>query len=190
VTRLLVNLGEDGVRPVSSVLRAEETFKVEIVNDGPPKHVHLAVKGDAEPYVSPEAGNVYVEDDETVEVVVGPTPGEVEGELELSSDYGSDSATVELTVGEESDEEPEGTVKVDESLSQPMKPPEAESEDVPRVDVAVVVVLGVAAFLSLAFSFVFPAFQVLGVVVAAFAVLGAGFVWFISRSSDALRPKD
>ena len=71
-----------------------------------------------------------------------------------------------------------------------MKPPEAESEDVPRVDVAVVVVLGVAAFLSLAFSFVFPAFQVLGVVVAAFAVLGAGFVWFISRSSDALRPKD
>jgi hypothetical protein len=190
VTKLLVNLDEEGVRPVSSVLRATESFEVEMVNDGPPKHVHVSVKGEAEPYVSAEANNVYVEDDETVEVVVGPTPGRVEGELELTSDYGSDTATVELAIGDESDEEPEGTVEVDESLSQPMKPPETESDDIPRVDVAVVVVLGLAALLSLVFSFVFEGFQTVGVVVAAFAILGAGFVWFLSKSSDSLRPKD
>ena len=190
VTRLLVNLDEEGVRPVSSVLRATESFEVEMVNDGPPKHVHVSVKGEAEPYVSAEANNVYVEDDEKVEVVVGPTPGQVSGELELASDYGSDEATVELTVGDESDEEPEGTVEVDESLSQPMKPPESESDDIPRVDVAVVVVLGLAALLSLVFSFVFEGFQTVGVVVAAFAILGAGFVWFLSKSSGSLRPKD
>jgi hypothetical protein len=190
VTRLLVNTDEEGVHPVSSVLRATESFEVKIVNDGAPKHLHVSLKGEAEPYVSAEANNVYVEEEETVEVVVGPTPGQVEGELELTSDYGSDTATVEVVVGDESDEEPDESVAVDESLSQPMKPPSAESDDIPRVDVAVVIVLSLAAVLSLGFVFVFPAFQVVGVVVAAFAVLGAGFVWFISRSSDSLRPKD
>ncbi|MFP4188785.1 MAG: DUF7524 family protein [Halobacteria archaeon] len=190
MTRLLVNLDEEGVRPVSSVLRTTESFEVKIVNDGPPKHVHVSVKGDAEPYTSAEANNVYVEDEETVEVVVGPTPGRVDGELELTSDYGSDTATVELSVGDENDEETEESVDVDESLSQPMKPPTTETDDIPRVDVAVVLVLGLAALLSLVFSFVFEGFQVVGVVVAAFAVLGAGFVWFLSRSSESLRPKD
>ncbi|MCX2818786.1 MAG: hypothetical protein ACI9QA_000146 [Methanobacteriota archaeon] len=189
MTRLLVNLDEEGVRPVSSVLRTTDSFEVKIVNDGSPKHVHLSVKGDAERYVSAEANNVYVEDDETVEVVVGPTPGKVDGELEVTSDYGSDTATVELTVGDESDEETEGSVDIDESLSQPMKP-DAGDDEIPRVDVAVVLVLGLAALLSLVFSFVFEGFQVVGVVVAAFAVLGAGFVWFLSRYSDGLRPKD
>lgn len=189
MTSLRVNLDDSGISPATTVLEATESFEVEIINDGPPKHVNLGIIGDAEPYVSAEVNNVYVEDDQTVEIVVGPTPGEIKGVLKLTSDYGSDSAEVDISVGDETQTEPDEGVAVDDSLSQPMKPSE-ETDELPRVDIAVVVVLGIAAFFSLAFSFVFEGFSVVGVVIAAFAILGAAFVWFVSRSSDVMGPKD
>jgi hypothetical protein len=188
VTRLLVNTDEDGVRPASGSLHVTESFEIELRNDGAPKHVNLVVKGEAEPYVSVEANNVYVDEDDTVEVVVGPTPGELTGELELTVDYGSDSASVDLVVGDKSEAEPSESVEVDESLSQPMNPTEAD-DDIPRVDVAVTVVLGLAAFFSLISAVVFQGFEVIGVVLAALAILGVAFVRFISSSGN-LRPKD
>lgn len=190
MTDLRINLDEDGLRTASDSLRVTESFEVAILNDGAPKHVNIGVRGDAEPYVTAEVNNVYVEDDETVEVVVGPTPGVLDGELKLTADYGSDSETVELVVGEETEEETEESVPVDESLSQPMKPEAADTDDIPRVDVAVIVVLLLAALFSLSAALVFPVFDVVGVVIAAFAILGAGFVWFMSRSSEGLRSKD
>jgi len=190
VTDLRVNLDEEGLRTASDSLRVTESFEVVVLNEDAPKHVNIGVRGDAEPYVTAEVNNVYVEDDETVEVVVGPTPGVLDGELKLTVDYGSDSETVELVVGEENEEAPEQSVPVDESLSQPMKPETAESDDIPRVDVAVIIVLALAAVFSVSFSFVFQGFAIVGMVVASFAILGAGFVWFMSRSSEGLTSKD
>lgn len=190
---LRVTLDEDGVRPASGTYRAKESFDVVLSNEGSPKHVNLSVEGEAGPFVSVEVNNVYVEDEETVEVIVGPTPGEVEGVLTLSSDYGSDSAEVELVLGDEevsmTTEEGE-TVEVDEALSQPMKPEsEEEGEEIPRVDVAVGVVLGLAIVLSLLFGILFGQLGI-SMVIISIAILGGAMVWTIKRTAEGPRPKD
>lgn len=190
---LRVSLDEDGVRPASGTYRAKESFDVALSNEGSPKHVNLSVTGEAEPFVSVEVNNVYVEEEETVEVIVGPTPGEVEGVLTLSSDYGSDSADVELVLGDEevsmTTEEGE-TVEVDESLSQPMKPEAGdEGEEIPRVDVAVGVVLGLAIVLSLFFGILFGELGI-SMVIISIAILGGAMVWTIKRTAEGPRPKD
>jgi len=189
---LRVSLDEDGVRPDSGTYRAKESFDVVLSNEGSPKHVNLSVTGEAEPFVSVEVNNVYVEEEESVEVVVGPTPGELDGTLTLSSDYGSDSAEVELVLGDEemsmTTEEGE-TVEVDESLSQPMKPEEVEDDEIPRVDVAVGVVLGLAIVLSLLFGILFGQLGI-SMVVISIAILGGAMVWTIKRTAEGPKPED
>jgi hypothetical protein len=193
---LRVTLDDEGIRPVSKTYRAEESFEVAVSNEGSPKHVNLSVTGEAQPYVSVQVNNVYVAegDEETVEVVVGPTPGEVEGNLEVSSDYGSDSAEVELVLGDEGTDMSVSTeedgVEVDESLSQPINPEaEAEAEEIPRVDIAVGVVLGLAVFLSLLFGILFGQMGI-ALVVISIAILGGAMVWTIKRTAEGPRPKD
>lgn len=192
---LRVSIDEDGVRPASRTYRAKESFDVVLSNEGSPKHVNLSVTGEAGPFVSVEVNNVYVEEEETVEVIVGPTPGEVEGVLTLSSDYGSDSADIELVLGDEESttttEEGE-TVEVDESLSQPMKPEsedEGEGEEIPRVDIAVGIVLGLAIFLSLLFGILFGQLGI-SMVIISIAILGGAMVWTIKRTAERPKPED
>jgi len=186
---LRVKVDDEGVRPASESFHATESFDVVVSNDGSPKHVNLAVTGEAEPYTSVEVNNVYVGEEgvESVEVIVGPTPGEVEGVLTLSSDYGADTADVELTVGDEEQEAPEG-VEVDESLSQPMKPEAAEDDEIPRVDIAVAVVLGLAIFLSILYGLLFDPGTAM--IMIAIAILGGGMVWTIKRTAEGPKPED
>jgi len=184
----------DGVRPlVTDTVEAKDTFEIVLVNQGEPSHVHLSVAGEADQYVSLPPENVYVEDEETVEAVVGPTPGEVEGTLKITSDYGAHQAEVDITVELKDQVVEAGSVEVDDSLSQPMRPEEATADDnIPRVDILVGIVLGLTAFFALLFAILFEgaAANVIGVVVASFAVLGGAFVWFMRSSSDKPRPKD
>ena len=186
---LRVSLDEDGIRPAASTYRSPESFAVVISNSGPPKHVNLSITGEAEPYVSVQVNNVYVkeEDEETVEVVVGPTPGEVDATLLLSSDYGSDTAEVELTLGDD-DMKPTESVEVDESLSQPMNPPAVEDEEIPRVDIAVGIVLGMAILLAILFGILFGEFGI-ALVVISIAILGGAMVWTLKRVSQKERPR-
>ena|GEM_PF-2137081 len=190
---LRVSLDDEGIQTASGTYRAHESFDVEVSNDGSPTHVNLSIKGEAEPFVSVEVNNVYVEDEETVEVVVGPTPGEVEGTLTLSSDYGSDSSEIDLVLGDDetgmSATTEDGEVEVDESLSQPMKPDVDEDEEIPRVDVAVGVVLGLAIFLSILFGILFDQMGI-ALVVISIAILGGAMVWTIKRTAEGPRPKD
>ncbi|MDZ7687884.1 MAG: hypothetical protein U5J64_04030 [Halobacteriales archaeon] len=189
---LRVRLDDEGIRPVSKTYRAEESFDVAISNEGSPTHVNLAIEGEAERFVSVQVNNVYVAEgeEETVEVVVGPTPGEVEGTLKLSADYGSDSAEVELTLGDEDrDISPEGEgVEIDESLSQPMKP-ETEDKEIPRVDIVVGIVLGLAILLSLLYGILFGQLGV-SMVIIAIAILGGAMVWTLKRTAEGPKPED
>ena len=186
---LRVKVDDEGVRPASESFHATESFDVVVSNDGSPTHVNFAVTGEAEPYTSVEVNNVYVGEDgvESIEVVVGPTPGEVEGVLTLSSDYGADTADVELTVGDEDQEVTEG-VDVDESLSQPMKPEDSEDEEIPRVDIAVGIVLGVAVFLSVIYGLLFDPGTAM--IIIAIAILGGAMVWTIKRTAEGPKPED
>ncbi len=187
---LRVKVDDEGVRPASESFHAAESFDVVVSNDGSPTHINFAVTGEAEPYTSVEVNNVYVGEDgvESVEVIVGPTPGEIEGVLTLSSDYGADTAEVELTVGDDEQEVPEG-VDVDESLSQPMKPEDSEDEEIPRVDIAVGIVLGFAVFLSLLFGILFGQLGI-SMVIISIAILGGAMVWVIKRTAEGPKPED
>lgn len=187
---LQVKVDDEGVRPESRTFHATESFEVVVSNDGSPTHVNLSLKGEAEPYISVEVNNVYVGEDgeQTVEVIVGPTPGEVEGVLTLSADYGAETAEVELTVGDEDQSVPAGEVEIDESLSQPMKPEVPEDEEIPRVDIAVAIILGSAIFLSILYGLLFDPGTAM--VIIAIAILGGGMVWTIKRTAEGQRPKD
>jgi len=187
---LRVSLDEEGIRTTASKYRAKESFDVVVSNSGPPKHVNLSLTGEASPFVSVEVNNVYVAEDEeeTVEVVVGPTPGEVEATLSLSSDYGADDAEVELVLGDDEMEPGEG-VEVDESLSQPMKPEAVEDEEIPRADILVGIVLGLAVVLSLLFGILFGEMGI-ALVVISIAVLGGAMVWTIKRVALARSDRD
>jgi len=191
VTTLRVDL-TDGVRPlVTDGLEATGTFEVVLSNKGEPTHVHISLAGEADEYVSLPPENIYVEDEKTVDAVVGPTPGEVEGKLKMTADYGAHQADVDIKVNSEGQELEAGSVEVDESLSQPMRPEEATADDdLPRVDVLVGIVLGLSALFALLFGLIFPGLRVVGIIVASFAVLGGAFVWFMRSSSDKPKPKD
>lgn len=181
----------DGVRPlVTDRFEPTGTFDIVLTNQGEPTHVHISLVGEAEQYISLPPENIYVEDEESVEAVVGTIPGEVEGELKIVADYGTEKADVDIVVSSDQDLDA-GSVEVDDSLSQPMRPEEATADDdLPRVDVLVGIVLGLSAFFALLFGLVFPGLRVVAIIVASFAVLGGAFVWFMRSSSDKSKPKD
>jgi len=191
VTSFRVDVTEKGIFPESDTLTVSESFDLDIRNSESSSHVHVSVGGDAARFTSMTADNVFVEDEETLEVVVGPTPEDVEGTLEVVVDYGAEEESVDLVIESEAPDPETSSVEVDESLSKPMRPDEATAgDDLPRVDILVGVVLGFAAFFSLLGALLFEGFEVIGVVLGSFAILGAAFVWFVSRSGGTPRPKD
>jgi hypothetical protein len=64
-----------------------------------------------------------------------------------------------------------------------------EDEEIPRVDVAVGVVLGLAIFLSILFGILFDQMGI-ALVVISIAILGGAMVWTIKRTAEGPRPKD
>lgn len=129
---------------------AAATFTVELRNHGEAVHVHLHLDDDLSEVATIEASNHFVdgESQRAVHVSVNGS-GEATGTLKIASAYGAETRYVTVTIIEP--EETEGTVEVDESLSEPQpREPDQSSEGGGLAAVAdnpefVVLVLGIAA---------------------------------------------
>lgn len=153
---LPVHVNRDGTHSIDVAPSYEATgeFAVVLRNHGTPTHVHLRLDGDLAAAASLGTANHYVEGDgaRRVPVAVGTDHRPVEGDLEVVTGYGAESATVAIDLVEP--DEPEGGVAVDERLARPDAGEEAAdpepavpewlAEGWPVVALAVVAV-GVAA---------------------------------------------
>ncbi|MDY6780706.1 MAG: hypothetical protein SV760_09250 [Halobacteria archaeon] len=121
----------------SGVIETDESFSIGITNEGSPTHVHFSLSDPLRKHLTLEGNNIYVEDSETVGVVVGPLSETVEGTLEITAEYGSHTEEVRVVLGGKSGDDDAGLgsaigatvsggggeemeVDVDESLSQPV----------------------------------------------------------------------
>jgi hypothetical protein len=153
---LLVELNRGQLHDVEApaAFAASEPFSIELRNHGEAVHVHVradeALSGAAR---IESDGNVFVERETThsIPVGVGPVDEPTTGTLEISTGYGSETRTVEVTVEPESNGD---DVAVDETLSSPQRPdPEPDTPSLgerlaaalPGRRVVPVLVLGVVA---------------------------------------------
>jgi hypothetical protein len=121
---LLVELNRGALHEVEapSEFAIGEPFSVELRNHGESVHVHVR----ADEALSAVAridtdGNLFVERETTQSVPVGveDVDSPVTGTLEISTGYGSERRTVEVTIEPDGDD---GAVDVDETLSRPPEP--------------------------------------------------------------------
>lgn len=103
---------------VAERYEASGPFSVDLRNHGNGVHVHVNVDGDLSGAARIAETNHYVEDDAstTVRVEVDPVDEPVTGQLRLATGYGSQEATVEVTVAPF---EGEDDVPVGEDLGTP-----------------------------------------------------------------------
>ena len=186
---LLVELNRGALHSVEapSEFATGEPFSVELRNHGESVHVHVR----ADEALSTVAridtdGNLFVERETTHSVPVGVDAVEspVTGTLEISTGYGSEQRTVEVTVEPENDD---GTVDVDETLSRPSdrddggaSPPidERLAGALPRRRTATLLAVGAAAIAVTAA--VATTVRSQAVFVAAGVVVGAVLVAIVS----------
>jgi hypothetical protein len=119
--RLTVHLNREGLRdvaPEATALETDRSFALVFENHGGPVHVHVKPDESLESVATPSESQVYVDEGETrnLEVTV-PDGGAGEGELSLSTGYGAEERTIDVTI---SDRRKDGgpTVAVDNSLSE------------------------------------------------------------------------
>jgi hypothetical protein len=122
---LLVELNRGQLHEVEapSKFATAEAFSLELRNHGEAVHVHVRRDDALSAVTDVDAdGNLFVERETTKSVPVGVRPEEstVTGTLEIATGYGSEQASVEITV-EAAETGP--NVDVDETLS---KPPESD----------------------------------------------------------------
>ncbi|WP_338738727.1 DUF7524 family protein [Haloplanus salilacus] len=132
---LLVELNRGALHDVEapSEFAIGEPFSVELRNHGESVHVHVR----ADEALSAVAridtdGNLFVERETTqsVPVDVEDVGSPVTGTLEISTGYGAERRTIEVTVEPDGDDD---AVDVDETLSRPPEP-DADSDSPPLAD--------------------------------------------------------
>ena len=132
---LLVELNRGALHDIEvpSEFAIGEPFSVELRNHGDSVHVHVR----ADEALSAVAridtdGNLFVERETTQSVPVGVenVDSPVTGTLEISTGYGAERRTVEVTVEPDVDDD---AVDVDETLSQPSDP-DTGSDSPPLAD--------------------------------------------------------
>ncbi|GAB3317537.1 hypothetical protein EI982_05945 [Haloplanus rallus] len=126
---LLVELNRGELHDVEAPAEfaTAEPFSVELRNHGEAVHVHVRADDALSPVARIDAdGNLFVERETTRSVPVGVSDVDesVTGTLEISTGYGAETRTVEVTVEPADDG---GAVDVDETLSSPANA--AESTD-------------------------------------------------------------
>jgi len=124
---LLVDLNRGELHDVEapSAFATAEPFSIELRNHGEAVHVHVRADDALSAVARIDAdGNLFVERDTTRSVPVGVSDVDspVTGTLEITTGYGSETSSVEVTVDPDDDG---GEVDVDETLS---RPPESERE--------------------------------------------------------------
>jgi hypothetical protein len=119
--RLTVHLNREGLRdvaPEATTLETDRTFELAFQNHGGAVHVHVKPNADLEPVAEPAETQVFVGEDETrtLEVAV-PDGGTGDGELALSTGYGAEETTIDVSI---TDRRKDGgpSVAVDNSLGE------------------------------------------------------------------------
>jgi hypothetical protein len=148
---------------------SDGSFYVDLSNHGEGVHVHLHLDDALSRVARLEESNVFVAGDTTsrVDVVVDQPSTAVTGRLKVSTGYGAETTSVDVTV--EPFEEQTRQVAVDESLSKP-KPKEPQRSPVTR---------GLSS-LPGPDALPYLAFVLLAVVIA------VGAVFFVGASSPAV----
>ncbi|WP_372911939.1 hypothetical protein [Salinigranum sp.] len=148
---------------------SDGSFYVDLSNHGEGVHVHLHLDDALSRVARLEESNVFVAGDTTsrVDVVIDQPSTAVTGRLKVSTGYGAETTSVDVTV--EPFEEQTRQVAVDESLSKP-KPKEPQQSPVTRT----------LSSLPGPDALPYLAFVLLAVVIAVGAVL------FVGASSPAV----
>jgi hypothetical protein len=121
---LLVELNRGSLHDVEATAEfaTSEPFSIELRNHGEAVHVHVRADDALSAAARIDAdGNLFVERETTRSVPVGVSDvgAPITGTLEITTGYGAQSQSVEVTV--ESDDDG-GAVDVDETLSRPPEP--------------------------------------------------------------------
>ncbi|GAD52358.1 hypothetical protein MBEHAL_1118 [Halarchaeum acidiphilum MH1-52-1] len=154
------------------------SFDVEVVNHGAGSHVHVRTDDDLSRVATLVDGNYYVppESRERIAVSIGdPGPRPVEGTLQITAGYGAERLDVPVRIVER---ETPNTVDVDESLGEvPTRDDDADGPGLRTFAPAAVAVVGlVCAVLAVLFVG-----ELVGAVVAAFAVVCGALAWYALR---------
>ncbi|MFB6195300.1 MAG: hypothetical protein ABEI80_03950 [Haloplanus sp.] len=118
---LLVELNRGSLHDVEAPAEfaTAEAFSVELRNHGEAVHVHLRADEALSAVARIDSdGNLFVERETTqsVPISVSSVDSPVTGTLEISTGYGAESETIEITVEPQNEG---GSVDVDETLSRP-----------------------------------------------------------------------
>ncbi|QIB73734.1 hypothetical protein GL213_10495 [Halogeometricum borinquense] len=124
---LRVELNRDGLHAIDAPpsFSVAGAFDVLLANTGQAVHVHLHLDDDLSRVARLDAGNHYVEGDESQRVHVSTSPKSepVSGKLKIVTGYGAETSYIDVTI--EPTPETKAGVDVDETLS---KPPKREPE--------------------------------------------------------------
>jgi len=93
---------------------------IDVVNFQAPTHVYLSSRGAIKDKVTFNRNNPYVDGEELLTVTITNPPGEqelYEGEVSISTGYGSKEESFILQIGQLKDEPPPDAIEIDENLS-------------------------------------------------------------------------
>jgi hypothetical protein len=96
------------------------TLGIDIINYEAPTHVYLSSRGAIKDKVAFNRNNPYVDGEEVLTLTVATPPGQqelYEGEVSISTGYGSREESFILQIGQLEDEPPPDAIEVDESLT-------------------------------------------------------------------------
>jgi hypothetical protein len=96
------------------------TLDIDVVNYEAPTHIYLSSRGAIKDKVTFNRNNPYVDGEELLTITVANPPGQqelYEGEVSISTGYGSREGSFILQIGQLENEPPPDAIEVDEALS-------------------------------------------------------------------------
>jgi hypothetical protein len=116
------------------------TLDIDVVNFEAPTHIYLSSRGAVKDKVTFNRNNPYVDGEElltaTISNPIGPQEL-FEGEISISTGYGSREESFTLQIGHLEDEQPLDAIEVDDGLSRPDYRSKAHSQQVRRPEMRV-----------------------------------------------------
>jgi len=96
------------------------TLDIDVVNYEAPTHIYLSSRGEIKDKVTFNRNNPYVDGEEILTITVAAPPGQqefYEGEVSISTGYGSREESFILQIGQFKNEPPPDAIEVDEALT-------------------------------------------------------------------------
>ena len=96
------------------------TLDIDVVNYEAPTHIYLSSRGAIKDKVTFNRNNPYVDGEELLTITVANPPGQqelYEGEVSISTGYGSREGSFILQIGQLENEPPPDSIEVDDALS-------------------------------------------------------------------------